>query len=576
MDNKRLSFEVEADQIDIKPILKKDFLELKIRAISTANPNRNGSWFTKESMEKSKDSFRNKPILGYFENGDFVSHNGEWEEDPETGMDYWDTLGKKGERILGLIREQDEVKIVEDSQGLFWTCCSCALWTQYSYKQVKRLLQDAKRAKKTGESTKNVSVEVDITDYEYLENGVMKINEFNLVGITILGSRNGVKVEPGIENAELSVVDIMGKELYEKQVQGVRLAYERLDGSERNKEEFSQVIDENVATESTVENTTVTEGDNVLAPNPDTVTQPVDNPVENHAENTETPSDTQTDPANQEGDTVSTNFSNDETNSSSNPEQPENNPENTGDAQRQVNSCDCNGDETPRDPVVDVSWLINTAHWNIEEINSSIQYYDSHDVAGKDYILPVLRRLKAMQEAAQAELAGLLAKLAEGYTDDDVHYAEALAEHCDCKELYKENCELKSKCEQLEADQKDLNAKCEQLEAHNNENVAKLNAYAHAEFLKEADTFLKSAKVNEEDYNKFYAECKENAITSLEDLKIKVAVKMFDAQTKIDETNALDTPIAPIDTKSAFSDKAEKVAKSSDHWANLAEYTGRD
>ena len=69
-------------------------------------------------MERSLDSFKNKPILGYFEDGDFVSHNGKWAKDPETQMDYWDTLGTRGERILGLIRNDDEVKIVEDENGL--------------------------------------------------------------------------------------------------------------------------------------------------------------------------------------------------------------------------------------------------------------------------------------------------------------------------------------------------------------------------------------------------------------------------------------------------------------------------
>ena len=42
-------------------------------------------------------------------------------------MDYWDTLGTKGERILGLIRNDDEVKIVEDENGLSWVCLTCAL-----------------------------------------------------------------------------------------------------------------------------------------------------------------------------------------------------------------------------------------------------------------------------------------------------------------------------------------------------------------------------------------------------------------------------------------------------------------
>ena len=246
MDVKKVVFEADVDQIDIRPLLKKEFLELTMRAISTANPNRNNSWFTRESLVASIGSFKNKPILGYFENGDFVSHNGQWKEDPETKMEYWDTVETKGERPIGMIRSEDEVKVVDDAKtGLSWAVLTCALWTQYNYKQVKRLLKDAKKAKSQGGPTKNISVEVDITDWEMLENGVMKINAFNLVGITILGSRNGVKVEPGIEDAELSVVDIMGTALYEKQMQNLRLAYEKLDGSENKKEDFSK-MDENI------------------------------------------------------------------------------------------------------------------------------------------------------------------------------------------------------------------------------------------------------------------------------------------------------------------------------------------
>ena len=143
MNNTKLSFAVDASQIDIKPILKKDFLELSMKAISSANPNRNNSWFTREAMERAiqNNSFVNKPVLGYFENGDFVSHNGEWNYDSETEMSYWDTLGKQGERILGMIRESDPVRIVEDDKGLSWITFNCCLWTQYSFKQVKRLIK---------------------------------------------------------------------------------------------------------------------------------------------------------------------------------------------------------------------------------------------------------------------------------------------------------------------------------------------------------------------------------------------------------------------------------------------------
>ena len=91
--NTKMFLEVDASQIDIRQLLQKDFLELSMRAISSANPNRNNSWFTPEAMAKALPTFVNKPILGYFENGDFVSHNGTWGHDSETELDYWDTLG---------------------------------------------------------------------------------------------------------------------------------------------------------------------------------------------------------------------------------------------------------------------------------------------------------------------------------------------------------------------------------------------------------------------------------------------------------------------------------------------------
>lgn len=232
----KMVFDVDANQIKVKKLLKKDFLELSMKAISDANPNLNGSWFTPEAMEKALPTFYNKPILGCFANGDFESHNGEWENDAETGLSYWDTLGSKGERILGLIRSEDRVEIVEDG-GHKWITLTCALWTQYSFKQVKRLLKDAIRSQKEGGPTKNISVEVDILDYDKLPNGVFKINDFKLVGITILGSRNGKKVEPGIKDAELSVLDMIGTDNYERQKSELRMAYAKLNGDEVSKEE---------------------------------------------------------------------------------------------------------------------------------------------------------------------------------------------------------------------------------------------------------------------------------------------------------------------------------------------------
>lgn len=77
MNNTKLIFAIDASDISIKPLLQKEFLELSMKAISTAKPNRNNSWFTKEALEKGISTFKNKPILGYFDNGDFESHNGQ-------------------------------------------------------------------------------------------------------------------------------------------------------------------------------------------------------------------------------------------------------------------------------------------------------------------------------------------------------------------------------------------------------------------------------------------------------------------------------------------------------------------
>lgn len=582
MDKTKLSFEVDASQIDIKPILRKEFLELSMKAISSANPNRNNSWFTPESMEKSKHTFVNKPILGYFENGDFVSHNGDWNYDSETEMDYWDTLGKKGERILGVIRESDEVKIVQDKNGLSWICLTCMLWTQYSYKQVKRLLKDAKQAAKKGGPAKNISVEVDITDWERLDNGVMKINEFNLVGITILGSRNGVKVEPGIEDAELSVVDVMGRDTYEKQQQALRLAYERLDDSDntQNKEEFSQmeieqenieVVSEEVAPaaeeiEATVENSDVNEGtvnfestteeqvpasEEAAVEETPVVTEEAASSEEQHevfeeanveenvATETEVPAE-EVQPVAEENTEVAEHF--------------EEVPSEVSCEEVHENECCDAGCEEKRDIICDLAWLISDCHWNIESINRSVEYYQNSDEEYKDYILAVLNRILLAQKEYEKDLGELLGKIASGISEEDRNYEAKLAQYPNVYELIN-NYEAS------------LNT--------NKELSEKLSNYEHKEFMEQANALIASAKLEEEVTAKFQKECEEGAINSIADLKVKVAVAAFDSNVKIEETNTLTVPVSAPDTITAFASKAEKSSKKADAWSSLHEYIGK-
>ena len=226
-------FELDSNQIRIRDILNdKNFLEIEIFAISDANPNRNRSHFTLESMQKGLESFNDKPILGFFnKQGDFESHNGRVAYDPEEQVDYWDN--SNGEQILGFIRQTDRKEIVE-RDGLHWICCTAMIYTQYNYKQVKKLLKDRK---------KKVSVEIAVLDSEMVD-GIEYIKEFDLKGITILGSRNGIQVKEGIEGAGLSILEVFDAARFSGQKQTIIQAYSQLEDDERNKEDGNLAIED--------------------------------------------------------------------------------------------------------------------------------------------------------------------------------------------------------------------------------------------------------------------------------------------------------------------------------------------
>ena len=434
-DKTRMFLEIDADQISVKQILQKEFLELSMKAVSSANPNRNNSWFTKESMEASIESFVNKPILGYFDKGDFVAHNGDWRRDTETGLDYWDTLGREGERILGTIRESDQRTITLEPDGLYWIKFTCILWTQYSYKQVKRLLKDAKAAKRAGSPTKNISVEVDLIDYEILPNGVTKINKFNLVGVTILGTRNGRKVEPGIENAELSVIDVMGRDVYEQQNSALRLAYEKLDNSTYERKEERPLE---------LENTVKTMEDEVCpdcGKNPcECVKKPEEEcklatedecklakeGCEDSEDHCKLEDDKKEDECKlAEGEGCGEEGDEDD----EDPKEDECKLAEDGCDKKPEEECkyDSGLEEPQRDPVRDIAWLISDCSWNIASLDESIKYYSEAEFEHKDYVVSVLNRIKDRQLNSEKELAELMARLTEGVTEEDEFYEEKLS-----------------------------------------------------------------------------------------------------------------------------------------------------
>lgn len=216
----RQVYALSPEQIRVREILNKNFLEIEIWAISNADPNRNESCFTVESQKKALPRFTNKPILGFFNRSqDFEEHNAKVSYDSELDRDYWDTIN--GEQILGFIRESDKREIIE-KDGLSWMYCTAMICTQYNYKQVKRLLKDKR---------KKVSVEVEVFESE-IKNGIEYIYDFDLLGITILGSKGGIPVKEGIEGAHLSVLDLMDTHTYQSQKQALVFAYNSLNGQE--------------------------------------------------------------------------------------------------------------------------------------------------------------------------------------------------------------------------------------------------------------------------------------------------------------------------------------------------------
>lgn len=410
---KKIFLEADPSQVEIKKLLGRDFLELSMRTVSSANPNRNGSWFTKEAQEKALPSYDDKPILAYFANGDFVSHDGEWKNDSETGMDFWDTLGARGERPIGTIRGKDRKEVVYDeATGLYWTEITCALWTQYSYRQVKRLIEDAKKAAKTGGPAKSISVEVDINDFEELPNGVMKINDYTLQGITILGSRNGKKVEPGIEGAQLSVLDVISNGLYEKQRHALMQAYERLDTSLQQKEENNMDINGIQEVESVQDKDQETEA-GVSIETEKGASFEAEGQIQ---EQPKSEMSLEAIPASEEAESV------------------------------QEES------EEPKkaDIICDLAWLIESLSSRMECYEETIKHYEEiGEMPGKALVINTLKRIHATAEEEISDLGKLLALIsAEDFKEDPEReeFEVELAKNCNIPQLYGQLLETQKEC----------------------------------------------------------------------------------------------------------------------------------
>lgn len=556
----KMVFDVDANQIKVKKLLKRDFLELSMKAISSANPNRNMSWFTPEAMEKALPTFYNKPILGCFNNGDFESHNGSWEKDGETGMSYWDTLGSKGERILGLIRSEDTVEIVEEN-GLEWITLTCALWTQYSFKQVKRLLKDAIRSQKDGGPTKNISVEIDVLDYDELPNGVMKINDFKLVGITILGSRNGKKVEPGIEDAELSVLDMVGTDNYEKQRSELRMAYAKLDEGEVKEEAKEMPNEEKIPQEEEKK---------------EFKSDSKENEVEGASEEPEV--------AHEEKE----NFECDEKHEDTEIQKCEKEDHEEPCKDLECDECGENQETLKEDlheeheepqpedkedrGVYDLAYLMGSMKYNIDSFSQCIEYYEDckEEIKNAEYVIAVIKRAKKKAEGIASLFAKAIGSLAEDSELKDPEEEEKLLSYEDCEEACSKYEALEAKCAEIKCECGDAEKKFEDLSKKYEEATKKNAEYERKEFVSEAKSFIASSGCDESIRDKFCKECEDGKYHDIDTLKTDIAVAMFDSnRSKVGNSDIS----LPISNPGVFSrDSAEKSPKKKSSWDTLNAY----
>ena len=162
--------------------------------------NRNGSFISKDVMEKALPSFSNRPILGYIhqlEDGtwDFYSHN------MEVIADENEADGARVEYLespIGIIPESCNAHLEYDEDSdVYRTCVNGFIFEEYT--KAAAII----RAK----GIASVSVELAINDMSFnSDEGYLSINDFYFMGVTVLGrDEDGNIVEPGMEGSNITL-----------------------------------------------------------------------------------------------------------------------------------------------------------------------------------------------------------------------------------------------------------------------------------------------------------------------------------------------------------------------------------
>lgn len=175
-----------------KSLNNPNFHPVKLRIMSSGK-NWNGSDFAIDSLALAKDTVSYSPILANVverEDGE-LDANGH-DVDMEIKMDYKGNVSFKEtyvERAVGVfINDSSEVKYDEENDVNYLEAYGY-IWKTYSdiYEILKR------------DEVKDVSVEIEVVQGAFREDGYYQIDKFNVLGCTILG--NGM--QPAIDNSRI-------------------------------------------------------------------------------------------------------------------------------------------------------------------------------------------------------------------------------------------------------------------------------------------------------------------------------------------------------------------------------------
>ena len=190
--NKRFSIPSKFFLTEEKNLNNPNFHPVKLRIMSSGK-NWNGSDFSIESLDLAKDTVSYSPILANIveRNDGELDANGH-DIDFEMKIDYQGNVSFKEtyvERAVGVFLNNSCEKKYDEENDVYYLEAYGYIWKVYSeiYNVLKR------------DEVKDVSVEIEVLDGEFAEDGYYKINQYNVLGCTILGNGN----LPAIDNSRI-------------------------------------------------------------------------------------------------------------------------------------------------------------------------------------------------------------------------------------------------------------------------------------------------------------------------------------------------------------------------------------